>query len=153
MNTKGVPMSKISIGQEVEGYCGKCKKDTLHIITAIDDKKIEKVMCKVCMSYHKHKKSADSTVASLVKEKETPKKPAAKAKKRTRRDKWTRLLEGLNSNDTIQYEMDKDYELENAIHHKIFGIGVVKNIIDSRKIGVLFHDGEKILVQNLPPRP
>ncbi len=145
-------MSKISIGQEVEGYCGKCKKDTLHIITAIDDKKITKVMCKVCMSYHKHRKPTDSSVASLVKETKTPKKPAGKVKKRTRRDKWTRLLEGLDSNDAIQYEMDKDYELENAIHHKIFGIGVVKNIIDSRKMGVLFHDGEKILVQNLPPR-
>ena len=143
-------MSKISIGQEVEGYCGKCKKDTLHIITAIDDKKIEKVMCKICMSYHKHKKPTDSSeAASKIKKTKTPKAPA---KKRTRRDKWTRLLEGLDSNDAIEYKMDKDYELENAIHHEIFGIGVVKNIIDSRKIGVLFHDGEKILVQNLPPR-
>ena len=82
----------------------------------------------------------------------TQKKTTKKVVKRTRRDKWTRLLEGLNSDDTIEYKMDKDYELETAIHHEIFGIGVVKNIIDSRKIGVLFHDGEKILVQNLPPR-
>ncbi|UCE07079.1 MAG: hypothetical protein JSW07_03305 [bacterium] len=143
-------MSKISISQEVEGYCGKCKTDTLHIITAIDDDKIEKVMCKVCMSYHKYKKPIDSSVETLTKK--TQKKPVKKVKKRTRRDKWTRLLEGLNSNDTIEYKMDKEYELETAIHHEIFGIGVVKNIIDSRKIGVLFHDGEKILVQNLPPR-
>jgi hypothetical protein len=141
-------MSKISIGQEVEGYCGKCKKDTLHIITALDDDKIEKVMCKVCMSYHKHKKSADS-LEPLVKKTKAQKKTTKKVIKRTRRDKWTRLLEGLNSNDTIEYKMDKEYELETAIHHETFGIGVVKNIIDSRKIGVLFHDGEKILVQNL----
>jgi len=142
-------MSKISIGQEVEGYCGKCKKDTFHIITAIDDDTIEKVMCKICMSYHRHKKPTDSSEKLLVKKIKTPKTPE---KKRARRDKWTRLLEGLNSNDTIEYKMDKEYELENAIHHETFGIGVVKNIIDSRKIGVLFHDGEKILVQNLPPR-
>lgn len=147
-------MSKISIGQEVEGYCGKCKKDTLHIITATDDSKIEKVMCKVCMSYHKHRKSADALEPSVkaVKKIKASKNPVKKVVKRTRRDKWTRLLEGLNSNDTIEYKMDKEYELENAIHHETFGIGVVKNIIDSRKIGVLFHDGEKILVQNLPPR-
>lgn len=142
-------MNKISIGQEVEGYCGKCKNDTFHIITAIDDNKIEKVMCKVCMGYHKYKKAMDSSVAPLIPKTKTPKKPEKKVKKRTRRDKWTRLLEDLDSNQAIEYKMEKEYELENAIHHKIFGIGVVKNIIDSRKIGVLFHDGEKILVQNL----
>ena len=144
-------MSKISIGQEVEGYCGKCKKDTLHIITATDDNKIEKVMCKVCMSYHKHRKPTDSS-EPVVKKAKDQKKTAKKVVKRTRRDKWTRLLEGFDSDDAIEYKMDKDYELETAIHHETFGLGVVKNIIDSRKIGVLFHDGEKILVQNLPPR-
>jgi hypothetical protein len=144
-------MSKFEIGNEIEGYCGKCKTDTFHIITAVDDDKIEKVMCKVCMSYHKYKKPMDSSIAPLVKKPKAQKKPALKAKRRVRRDKWTRLLEGLDSSDAIEYKMDKEYELETAIHHEIFGIGVVKNIIDSRKIGVLFHDGEKILVQNLPP--
>ena len=70
-------MSKIFIGQEIEGYCGKCKNDTLHIITAIDDDKIEKVMCKVCMSYHKFKKPADSSPELVIKK-------TAKAKKTTK---------------------------------------------------------------------
>lgn len=142
-------MSKITIGQEVEGYCRKCKKDTLHIITAIDDNKIEKVMCKVCMSYHKYKKAMDSSLEPLIKKTKIPKKSTRKVQKRTRRDKWTRILEDLDSNAAIEYKMEKEYELETAIHHEIFGLGVVKNVIDSRKIEVLFHDGEKILVQNL----
>jgi len=140
-------MSKLTIGHEVEGYCGKCKTDTLHIITAIDDDKIEKVMCKVCMSYHKYKKPVESSSKLLIKK--IQKKSTKKIKKRTRRDKWTRLLDNIESDNAIEYKMDKDYEPETAIHHKIFGLGVVKNIIDSRKIEVLFHDGEKILVQNL----
>ena len=145
-------MNRFEIGNEIEGYCGKCKTDTFHIITAVDDNKIEKVMCKVCMSYHKYKKPMDSSIEPLIKKAKAKKTSVPKTKKRTRRDKWTRLLEGLDTNSAIEYKMDKEYELETAIHHSIFGIGVVKNIIDSRKIGVLFHDGEKILVQNLPPR-
>ena len=88
----------------------------------------------------------------MVHPKAQKKKTTKKVVKRTRRDKWTRLLEGFESGDAIEYKMEKDYELETAIHHETFGLGVVKNIIDSRKIGVLFHDGEKVLVQNLPPQ-
>lgn len=140
-------MSKISIGQEIEGYCRKCKTVTLHVITAMNEDKIEKVMCKMCMSYHKHKQPAESS--SAVNVQKITEKPEKKVKKRTRRNKWTRLLDDIDSKIAIEYKMDKEYELETAIHHKNFGLGVVKNIIDSRKIEVLFHDGEKILVQNL----
>lgn len=140
-------MYKISIGQEVEAYCRKCKNDTLHIITAIDDNKIEKVMCKICLSYHKYKKPTGETQEVIVLK--TTAKPAPKAPKRMRRDKWARLLDDSDSASAIEYTMERTYELENTIHHKIFGLGVVKNIIDEQKIAVLFHDGQKILVQNL----
>ena len=30
-------MNRFEIGNEIEGYCGKCKTDTFHIITAVDD--------------------------------------------------------------------------------------------------------------------
>jgi len=140
-------MPKPSISQEVEAYCGKCKTDTLHIITAINDDKIEKVMCKVCMSYHKYRKPAGASAKTT--KKAAVAKTAKPARKRTRRDKWTRMLDGVESGAAIEYQMEKEYEPETAIHHEIFGLGIVKNIIDSRKIEVLFHDGEKILVQNL----
>lgn len=142
-------MSKIIIGQEIEGYCGKCKIDTLHIITAIDDDKIEKVMCKVCMSYHKFKKTVSSSPQLVITKPAKTKRTTKTTKRRIRRDKWTRMLEDINSEAAIEYEMYREYELETPIHHKIFGLGVVKSIIDDQKIGVLFHDGEKILVQNL----
>lgn len=142
-------MGKISISQEIEAYCGKCKTDTLHVITAIDDEKIEKVMCKICMSYHKYRKPAEGSAKPVAKKTEETKTTKRKVTKRTRRDKWTRLLDSTDSDAAIQYQMDKDYETETPIHHTTFGLGIVKNIIDSRKIEVLFHDGAKILVQNL----
>ena len=70
-------------------------------------------------------------------------------KRRTRRDKWTRLLETMNSESAVDYKIDINYELATSINHKTFGIGVVKSVIDTRKIEVLFHDGERLLVQNV----
>lgn len=141
-------MKNSKVGLEVEAYCGKCKIDTLHVITAVDDDKIGKVMCKICMSYHKYRKPADFTAASVITQK-TKEKPKRKVTKpRIRRDKWTRMLDDAKSDSAIEYEMGKVYQLETAIHHKTFGLGVVKNIIDEQKIEVLFHDGHKILVQN-----
>lgn len=142
-------MNNYDIGDEVEAYCGKCKLDTLHIVTALTDDQIDKVMCKVCMGYHRYKmpQSAATFVAPL---KSRATKTAPKTvQKRVRRDKWTKILEDLDSNIAVEYSMDKTYQPETPIHHETFGFGVVKNIIDSRKIEVLFHDGEKILVQNL----
>ncbi len=139
-------MSEHTIGQEVEAFCKKCKSDTIHVITAMTESKIDKAMCKTCMSYHKIKLAEESTEKPL---KKTAKKASTtKTKKRPRRDKWTRLLDNADSEEAISYTMDKIYELATPINHKTFGLGVVKNIIDVQKIEVLFQDGAKILVQN-----
>lgn len=143
-------MSEKLIGQEIEAYCGKCKTDTIHLITSVEEKKITKVMCKTCMSYHQFKKPKSADGKSSKKS-ASKKKPAAAAKptqRRMRRDKWSRLLDSMEMKEAIEYKMQDNYEIETAINHKTFGLGVVKNIIDSRKIEVLFHDGQKILVQN-----
>jgi len=139
-------MSENLIGQEVEAFCRKCKSDTIHVITSVSGVKIDKAMCKTCMSYHKIKlpdESAENSVSRTAKKTEE-----AKTVKRPRRDKWTRMLDSTASDQAISYSMDKVYEVATTIHHKTFGLGVVKNIIDVQKIEVLFHDGSKILVQN-----
>ena len=137
-------MSETLVGQEIEAYCGKCKEDTIHLITTLKDDKIEKVMCKVCMGYHKFKKPSKSKTEPVIKT------AATKAKKTTRprRNKWTRLLDDSDLNSAIEYKMEKNYEVATAIHHKTFGMGVVKSIIDNQKMEVLFQDGERIMVQN-----
>ena len=60
-------MSDNMIGQEIEAYCGKCKHDTLHLITSLNDESVERVMCKICMSYHKYKKPTKATTEPLKK--------------------------------------------------------------------------------------
>ncbi|HDP97558.1 MAG TPA: hypothetical protein ENN22_00030 [bacterium] len=139
-------MSEKRIGHEIEAFCGKCKSDTFHQITSVEGDKITKVMCKVCMSHHKYKPSQQPTESAPIQTKKSA--PAAPTKRRTRRDKWSRLLDNSDQESAIDYQISDSYEIATAINHKTFGLGVVKNIIDSRKIEVLFQDGEKILIQN-----
>ncbi|NOZ60789.1 MAG: hypothetical protein GXO74_03825 [Calditrichaeota bacterium] len=143
-------MSDQLIGQEIEAYCGKCKTDTIHLITTATDKKITKVMCKTCMSYHQFRKPKATAKAKSSDNKKAASKTIAKVKKpRARRDKWTRILNNAEAESAIEYAIGDSYDVETAIHHQKFGLGIVKNVIDSRKIEVLFHDGEKILAQNM----
>ena len=142
-----------TISQELEAYCGKCKDNTLHLVTAVTDEKIEKVMCKICMSYHKFKKPATDEEKKEKKEKKVKKETKAKSPKvkttRKRRSRTTQLLEEANIESATIYKLDGSYEIDTAINHKKFGLGVVKNVLDNQKIEVLFEDGEKLLVQNI----
>ncbi len=142
-------MSDQLIGQEIEAYCGKCKTDTIHLVTAATDEKITKLMCKTCMSYHQYRKPKNASADSTDDKKATTKAEAKPKKTRARRDKWTRILNNAQADTAVEYEIGESYEVETAIHHQKFGLGIVKNVIDSRKIEVLFHDGEKILAQNM----
>ena len=139
-------MTEHTIGQELEAYCGKCKIDTLHLITAASDNKIDKVMCKVCTSYHKYKKPTGEETEPKSAKKTEP-KPAKKP--RTRAKKTAQLLKDADIDTAIEYKMGSIYEVNSAISHKKFGLGIVKSIIDEQKMEVLFNEGEKILVQNI----
>jgi ribosomal protein L44E len=141
-------MATQQIGQDIEAYCGKCKDDTIHTITAMKDTDVDKAMCKVCMSYHKYKAAGTASSAPKAKPK-TTRKPAKGRPMKTRRTKTAKLLEKASIDSAIAYKISSTYEAEEAINHKKFGLGIVKDVIDNQKITVLFEDGEKILVQNI----
>jgi len=135
-------MKEATIGQETNAYCGKCKTNTIHLITNVEENKIKRVMCKVCMAYHQYR-APKGTVMGTASKAEPGKKPT-----RRRRTKAARLLEKTDFNEATEYKMDKNYETNMPIVHKIFGNGIVQNVIDSQKIEVLFQDGPRIMVQN-----
>jgi hypothetical protein len=130
------------VGDEIEARCGKCKLDTVHVITAVDETKIKKVMCKICMSYHAYKPAeGDSQEA-------TKKKAAKTTKRRTRRKKdWATLVADIEDASLPQYRITDDYSTSPGVRHAKFGVGVITNVA-SNKIEVVFQDGIKELVHN-----
>ncbi len=154
-------MNRHEIGNEVEAYCTKCKRDTLHIVTAADGGVISRVMCQTCKSYHKYKPpAAEQTVeptvkikkAKAVKEKkvgETKEKKPKAAKPTSRKmQNFELILEDHPKSDRIAYELAGSYTKGMVLEHKVFGTGVVKSVISDTKIQVQFREGMKILVQN-----
>lgn len=137
-------MSDILIGNEIVAHCGKCKSDTLHLITAVNGAQIDKVLCKICLSYHKFRIPKNSATSNT----QSPKKAGAAKKKRSISAKKVAEIINLDPENAIDYQMALNYDVDAKINHKIFGLGIVKNIIDSQKIEVLFRDKERILVQN-----
>jgi hypothetical protein len=69
---RAAPSSKMSVGGEVDSWCGKCKEMTTHNIVAMIGEHAKQVICQVCHSRHdfrteppaRHKKAAGATTAT-----------------------------------------------------------------------------------------
>src|SRR5687767_14566765 len=48
---------KPRVGQEISTYCGKCKDERSHTVTAMDGETVKKVTCSMCGSLHNYKQS------------------------------------------------------------------------------------------------
>src|SRR3990172_1902434 len=144
---------KLEPGAEVEALCSKCKGPSIHVIEAIKNDKISRVLCKSCLSSHKFKpveetaikkkrastaKKAASTVEKIPKVKKPPKTKEER--------KWARLMAKAgetNTANTTKYEMSGSYSELDVINHNAFGVGVVVKVIQSNKVSVAFQNGVK----------
>jgi hypothetical protein len=140
-------VKKPDVGKEIEAYCGKCKEDSVHVITAMKGDIVDKVMCKGCNSTHKYKlpKSAGDTGE---KKRGRPKKKTGRTAGRRRKNDWATLVSQIEDNKIVDYAIDSTYHEMDAIQHKKFGVGVITKILDINKIEVVFESNTKILAQN-----
>lgn len=142
------------IGTEIEAFCKKCKEDTGHIITSIKNDQVTRVMCNSCHSTHKYiaagmEIEAKSRKKVRPKSTKDPKKvKAPRAKRLSKLDLWNKVVGESDANTAISYAITNNYEVNNLISHGKFGLGIVQKVHSSRKIQVLFEEGEKLLVQN-----
>jgi hypothetical protein len=71
---RAAPSSKLSVGGEVDSWCGKCKEMTTHNIVAMVGDQAKQVICQVCNSRHdfrteppaRHKKAASGATTSTA---------------------------------------------------------------------------------------
>jgi hypothetical protein len=71
---RAAPSTKMSVGGEVDSWCGKCKEMTTHNIVAMVGDHAKQVICQVCHSRHdfrteppaRHKKAASAAAASAA---------------------------------------------------------------------------------------
>lgn len=134
-------MVKLSAGNEVLAYCGKCKlKLAATIVVMKTDEIPDKVKCNTCKSTHAFKDSAS-------KRRVIP-SSKGKGKKATSTDIWADKVKH-STEASIKYSPKTNFEIGQLVDHPTYGTGVVERKIDNNKVEVLFEKTLKTLMHNL----
>jgi hypothetical protein len=130
------------VGEDIVAYCTKCKKDSDHVIIALVEEKVKKVLCKTCEKEHVYKApKGDKTPAK--------KKTAAKAKKKkvSPLEEWEMAMEQAKDATVKAYAQDGSFGEGEKVDHSTFGQGLVLKLISPNKMEVLFEEGSKFMIR------
>ena len=136
----------VKVGGDCLAYCGKCKRESAHVIMSMVDRKPARVICKTCQSQHNYRSESVKTNKSKSSS-SLPKAPRTFVKNS---EYWEQKLASRKSDQTKPYKPQANFMKGDVIQHSKFGLGIVEEIITSSKILVLFRDEERTLVQNHP---
>ncbi len=129
---------KMTIGKDVQSYCGKCRAGRDHTIMTMDGGTIMKVRCKMCGSMHKFMDPLDAQ-----KVKKPRAKKAVAGDTATAEIVWAAGLEGAKGKER-DYSMTSTYSVGEIVNHQTFGKGIVMKLF-ANKCEMLFKDKERLM--------
>ena len=127
-------------GQDCDSYCTKCQLVLAHVIIAMRGTHPAMVECKTCHAVHAYKKEAPSA------KKTGTKRSPSKAKATARQTTYQNLLAGRDISGAEYYKTTTLFAEADVVDHKIFGLGVVTQILSDNTIEVMFQASTKTLV-------
>lgn len=134
-------MPRHAVGGDIDAWCNRCKLVLAHTIHAIVDGKIRRVHCNTCKQQHAYRARAPG-------EKAEPRAGSkARAGARARVLAYDELLGGRGFGDARPYSTRERFEAGSVLAHPVFGLGVVTDTRDGRKIEVRFPEGARTLAQ------
>jgi len=134
------------VGGEIEAYCPspRCKADTTHTIISMYEDEVRRVQCVVCGEVHAYRKPRGDSVeegSDGVAKRSSPK-----------RHTWDDAMSRASDADLANcrpYSIRDAYEEGDVVHHPVFDIGFVTELLPDNKVEVIFRDGgSRILVHN-----
>src|SRR5262245_18636218 len=135
-----------AVGGEIEAYCPspRCKADTTHTIISMYEDEVRRVQCVVCGEVHAYRKPRGDSVeegSDGVAKRSSPK-----------RHTWDDAMSRASDTDLGNcrpYSIRDAYEEGDVVHHPVFDIGFVTELLPDNKVEVIFRDGgSRILVHN-----
>jgi hypothetical protein len=135
---RAAPTSKLSVGGEVESWCGKCKEMTTHAIVAMVGDQPKQVICQVCNSRHdyrteppaRHKKAAGGTTSSAGGEASTGARRLEDRELQKRQEAKRQLQKELaEAVDPRPFDPKGRYKAGEIIVHAEHGRGKVENVL------------------------
>jgi Zn ribbon nucleic-acid-binding protein len=134
------------VGGEIEAYCPspRCKADTTHTIISMYEDEVRRVQCVVCGEVHAYRKPRGDGVEEVG--------DGAAKKSSQRRLTWDDAMARATEADLGNcrpYSIRDAYEEGDVVHHPVFDIGFVIELLPDNKVEVIFRDGgSRILVHN-----
>jgi hypothetical protein len=132
-------MAEYKMMDEIVCPCTKCKLELNHRIVRLDKGKPKRVLCLTCKAEHIYRKTLPVKAAGTK-----TRKPRVSSNKGEQEAEWRATLEKAEKNPK-PYAMDKPFVLNDHVQHKLFGRGLVVNLIYPDKVDVFFQDGLKTM--------
>lgn len=132
------------VAKDIISYCPSCRMDLNHTVVAVDGDKVVRVLCLTCKKEHAFRLPLELRPSST--KKRTTKTPVPR-KATADIDNWETDMERIRDLSAKVYTLDGFYEAGEKIDHHVFGLGVVKRLISTNKMEVLFEKGVKLLVR------
>lgn len=143
MNSQKSSYERPKVGGDILSYCGRCKVELLHTVVAMMDGQPVKVQCKSCASNHKLRRT--SGVKSATKRTSKPRTPKTVVRVA---ELWEQKVSAATK-DPVPYSVKSTFAKEDLIQHPKFGIGIVEQVVSTKKINVFFRDAERVLVHGM----
>jgi len=139
-------MRNRSVGQNVDGWCTKCKLTLAHTIEAIVGERITRVHCNTCGAQHAWRASMPGTAVKSRGRASTSggRRPAARAA--APQLDYDALVRNRDGTSGRPYSVHGTFRLDELLVHPSFGLGVVTGDRGD-KIDVVFREGARTLAQ------
>ena len=130
------------VGENIVAYCTKCKKNLDHVIVALVEEKVKKVLCNTCKKEHVYKSPKGDKAPAK-------KKNAVKAKKKkvSPVEEWEMAMEQAKDATVKTYAQDGSFGEGEKVDHSTFGQGLVVKLISPNKMEVIFEEGAKFMIR------
>ena len=137
-------LKRISVGSEIDSYCGSCKLVLNHAVVAMVEEQPRRVRCLTCQREHNYRLLKSKSTAS--KTKSTRRTARTSSKKTTSASKWNHLIAEWDEGAAKRYSMYETFSVNDWIDHATFGKGAVIEVSSHDRMITLFESGEKMLM-------
>ena len=135
-----VNIMTLKVDDEVTSWCGhsKCKGFRVHTVKTLQAPKPPKAVCNNCRAVHQVRLYEPGTKTKSKNDR--PSMPEVAP--------WPELVAGINPDDATKYMITGNFELDEFVMHKSFGLGKVIQIGTEQRARISFESGIKWMLQN-----
>jgi hypothetical protein len=139
-------MKSLSAGSEIDSWCTRCRLDLLHRIIALSQGRPARVVCQTCGSQHNYRAPRTSAKAHQIASRSAKERPSRGPRAESMRvADWEARVHGQGTEAFTRSSIDKSFKAGQLVLHKKFGEGYVTEVLEDRKVSVMFRDGPRRL--------